>query len=150
MSKLDRLFCQFTYQNGISPQGYKRIVDYQILKKAGIFAVEKMRTIQLMVASFNMNNKRTGCCAMRRAEQHQLLAREQGGSRKNRRANYLLVDKILSLDTSRFRRLPCAIVSCDAKSCYDRIVINIAMLICRQCGLSADATVFLAKFLSDT
>ena len=42
------------------------------MKKAGFPAVEKMRTIQLMMAAFNMNNKRTGRLAMRRAEKSNL------------------------------------------------------------------------------
>jgi hypothetical protein len=35
-------------------------MDVKILKKMGIYDVELMRTIQLMHAEFNMNNKKLG------------------------------------------------------------------------------------------
>ena len=101
-SKLDGLSRQLLHQVGFALESYGNIVDHQILKKARILAVEKMRTIQLMVAVFNMNNKRTGRLAMKRAKKAKLTLWEQGGSRKDQRAAYSLVDKVLSMDIVRF------------------------------------------------
>ena len=67
LADMDRIFCQIPYTIGFSPLAYRHITDFQILKKQGDFAVESMRTIQLMVAAFNMNNKKTGREAMARA-----------------------------------------------------------------------------------
>ena len=86
----------------ITLEGCRNIIDYQILKKAGIPAVEKLRTIQLMVAAFNVNNKRTGRLAVRRAKKSKLTPWEQGGSRKDQRAAHSLMDKVLSVDAVRF------------------------------------------------
>jgi hypothetical protein len=66
MTEIDRLFRQIPYKLGFSPQRYRRITDFEIPKKAGLFDVELMCTIQLMVAAFNMNNKLTGKRAMAR------------------------------------------------------------------------------------
>jgi hypothetical protein len=60
MAKIDTLFRRIPYKHGFSPARYQNITDFQILKKSGIYAVALMRTIQLMVAAFNMNNKKTG------------------------------------------------------------------------------------------
>ena len=86
LSNMDRLFRQIPYQKGFALAAYLSITDFQILKKAGVFAVEMMRTIQLMVAAFNMNNKKTGRDALQLAEMFNLIPCEQAGSRKWRRA----------------------------------------------------------------
>ena len=60
LADIDRSFRQIPYTLGFSPLSYRHITDFQILKKTGLFAVESMHTIQLMVAAFNMNDKKTG------------------------------------------------------------------------------------------
>jgi hypothetical protein len=54
MSKIDRLMREIPYTQGFSPALYQIITDYKILKKLGVYDVEKMRTIQLFIAQFNM------------------------------------------------------------------------------------------------
>ena len=48
------------YEHGFAPDLWKEIVDVEILKKAGVYNIEKMRTITLMHSDFNMNNKKLG------------------------------------------------------------------------------------------
>ena len=57
MTEVDRIFRQLAYRHGFSLASSKKITDLQILKKPAVYDVEKMRTIQLMPAAFNMNNK---------------------------------------------------------------------------------------------
>ena len=123
LAEMDRLLHQIPYKIGFSPLEYRNIVDYQILKKAGFYSIESIRTIQLMTAAFNLNNKRTSRLAMKRAEKYNLIPWEQAGSRKRRRAILSALDKVLTNDIARSKRLPCVIISCDAVSCYDRIVL---------------------------
>jgi hypothetical protein len=73
MAETERMFRQIPYSVGFSPTAYQKITDFAILKKAGIYDVELMRTIQLMVAGFNMNNKLTGKEAMKSAEQFEVI-----------------------------------------------------------------------------
>ena len=58
IAELDRISRQIPLEKGFSPQGYKKITDFPILKKAGTYEVEAMRTIQLFSAAFNMNNNK--------------------------------------------------------------------------------------------
>jgi hypothetical protein len=39
---------------GFSPKGWQLTTDVEILKKTGVYEVEQMRTIQLMLAVFNV------------------------------------------------------------------------------------------------
>jgi hypothetical protein len=139
MAEIDRLFRQIPYAAGFSPTAFHKISDFAIVKKSGIFDVELMRTIQLMVAAFNMNNKHTGGTVMQRAELLCLIPPDQYGSRKCKLAILAALNKVLMIDLSRLRRLPMALCSNDAKSCYDRIVLWIAALSLLQMGAARSA-----------
>jgi hypothetical protein len=140
LAKIDTLLRRIPYRNGFAPALYKFITDFQILKKSGIYDVELMRTIQLMVAAFNMNNKKSGRDTMRRAERLLLLPKEQAGSRKFRRSVLSALEKVFCNDIIRQRRLAAIILSNDAKSCYDRIVLWLAALALRRVGLHIGPT----------
>ena len=81
LAQLDRLMRLIPYKVGFSPEYAKIIEDFQILKKSGVWDVEGMRIIQMMVAAFNMNNKRMGREGLQIAELYGLLPNEQAGSR---------------------------------------------------------------------
>ena len=117
---------------GYSPQRWKRAVNVELLKKPGNFNVERLRTILLMEAQWNNNNKIIGRELLWHAERQDLIAPEQYGSRKNRSANTQALNKKLVQDLFRQQRLTGAIGSNDAKSCYDRIVHSVAMLSMRR------------------
>ena len=106
LSTIDRNFRQFPYKHGIANPAHTHFTDFQILKKAAVYDVEKMRTIQLMPAAFNMNNKKTGREVMALAEKLNLLPDEQAGSRKGHRSNLTALNKVLTNDLIRSRRLP--------------------------------------------
>jgi hypothetical protein len=75
---------------------------------------------------------------MRSAEESYILAREQFGSRKHHQSITAALNKRLTMDLLRQRRQAGALCSNDAKSCYDRIVHNIASLAMRRTGLPAE------------
>jgi hypothetical protein len=133
LNEIDTLFRQLPYHHGFSPDSWQRITDVEILKKAGVYDVELMRTTQLMNAEFNMNNKKLRRDVMAFAERHNALAPEQFGSRKNHESIMAALNKRLTMDLFRQKRL-CAN---DAKSCYDRIVHNVAVLAIRRLGMAA-------------
>jgi hypothetical protein len=119
----------------------------QLLKKAGIYNVELMRTIQLMHSEFNMNNKKLGRDMMSFAELCRALAAEQFGSRKNHQAILAALNKRLTNDLLRQLRLAGALCANDAKSCYDRIVHNIAILAIRRLGMPEAPVISMFKTL---
>ena len=95
MAELDMLLQEIPLIQGFSPTKFEQIVDFQILKKAGVYDITKMRIITLMVAMFNHSNKWTGKAVMANAEKHGLIPQEQAGSQKRQRANYTALEKCL-------------------------------------------------------
>ena len=87
-----------------------------------------MRTITLMDAAYNMNNKQLGKDLMQHAEKHGNLAREQYGSQKHHQSSTAAANKVLTMDLLRLRRQSGALCSNNAKSCYNRIAHNIGAL----------------------
>jgi hypothetical protein len=137
LNEIDTLFRQLPYQHGFSPESWRIITDVEILKKAGVYDVELMRTIQLMHSEFNMNNKKLGSDVMAFAESHGALAKEQFGSRKNHQSVLAALNKSPTMDLLRQGRQAGALCANDAKSCYDRIVHNIAVLALPRLGMAA-------------
>ena len=126
---------ELPFRLGFSPRIWKSITDFQIYKKPGIFDVEEMRTITLYTADFYMNNKWLGQQIMRQAEKHRLLAAEQYGSRRHHKASHVALNQRLFTDLCRQKRQASSIVSVDAKSCYDRIIHNVASLCVQRLGI---------------
>ena len=145
LAEIDRFMRNLPYREGFSPDAWQFITDVEILKKSGVFDIEKMRTIQLMHSAFNMNNKKLGRDMMYFAESCKILAPEQFGSRKNHQSILAALNKRLTMDVLRQRRQAGALCSNDAKSCYDRIVHNVAALSMRRMGIPAEpvASMFL-------
>jgi hypothetical protein len=139
LAQFDATLRSLPYQHGFVPAAWVPTTDVEILKKAGVYDVEKMRTILLMNAEFNMNNKKLGRDTMHNAETHGTIAREQYGSRKNHRSITAALNKRLTMDVLRQRRQAGALCSNDAKSCYDRVVHNVASLSMRRQGAPKNA-----------
>ena len=134
LSQFEAQMRNIPFCTGFSPERWQRVVNVELLKKPGNFNVERLRTIMLMEAAWNNNNKILGRQLMWYAEREDLLAPEQYGSRKHRSASTQALNKKLVFDLHRQQRLAGAIGSNDAKSCYDRIVHSVAMLSMRRMG----------------
>jgi hypothetical protein len=125
---------------GYSPERWRQVTDAMLLKKAGVYEVDKMRTIVLFAAEFNALNKLLGRTMMWTAKDgNQLAPDEQYGSRKQHRSIDQGCNKRLSTDLVLMLRWPGIICSNDAKSCYDRIVHSVAALsmLCQRVPKSA-------------
>jgi hypothetical protein len=124
MSKIEHLLHEIPYNQGFSPELYQVITNYEILKKAGVYDVENMRTIQLFIAQFNMNNKKSGRDLMVRAESLGAIPKEQAGSFKHHQSICSALNKVLTIDLLWLRRQADAL-------CCDRIVHWVAALCMR-------------------
>ena len=131
---LDTIMATIPYQSGISPLRWQQGLDIMLQKQQGNFQVEKLRAILLFESDFNQNNKRFGRQLMYIAEKYNAMAMEQFGSRKNMSAIDQSLNKALTFDIWRQGRMPGALCSNDAKSCYDRIVHNFASLCLQRLG----------------
>ena len=147
LAKVDLLIRQIPYRVGFPPEYGSTIEDFQILKKSGLYDVELMRIIQMMAAAFNMNNKCLGREGMANAEKFGLIPNEQAGSRKRRRAGLSALEKVLVNDILRSRRYASILISNDTRSCYDRIVLWVAALAMRRCGLPTNAVTSMIRAL---
>ena len=74
-----------------------------------------------------------------RVEDRGLFGEDMQGSRKHRSTLDVLFKRTLSLDIARQQRSNLAIFENDAESCYDRILVNIAMLSARILGVPTGA-----------
>lgn len=122
IAEVDSLFRNIPYTKGISPAPWRNVTDFQLLKKEGVFEADLMRTIQLYMADFNINNKRLGRDVVFHAEEMGYLPDELTGSRKGKMASLTILNKILINDLWCLRRIAAALCSTDAKSCYDRVI----------------------------
>ena len=104
INEFDAQLRTLAYKHGFSPEPWRMITDVEILKSEGVYEIEKMRTIQLLDSQFNMNNKKLGRELISHAESIGLLAEEQFGSRKSRKAVSVALNKRLTLDILRQKR----------------------------------------------
>ena len=119
---------------GFIPERWRRCTDVMLLKKEGMFMLDKLRTIVLYESDFNFENKRLGREAMNLALDKELISEEQY-SRPGQSAQDNVLNKRLMFDHQRMKRQPFAICACDLKSCYDRIVHNAASLALQRVGV---------------
>jgi hypothetical protein len=102
---------------------WKQITDVEILKKSGVYHVNKMHLIQLMRSDFQINNKMLGRRMLAHAEKYGTIEADQHGSQKHHQAILACLNKVLLADVMRQRKLTGAFCMNNAKSCYDRIML---------------------------
>jgi hypothetical protein len=135
LASVDYQFSNIPYRTGLSPSRWQHGVDVMLQKQTGNFQPAKLRAILLFEPDFNQNNKLLGRTVMKYAEQYQGLAIEQFGSRKQMSAIDQSLNKTLTFDLWRQFKIPGALCSNDAKSCYDRIVHSVASLALQRLGV---------------
>ena len=135
LAQFESSIAQIPFMTGYSPLLWKEGTIVMIKKKAGNAEIGALRSIVLLEADYNFNNKILGKRAMAHAEEIQALAPEQYGSRKGKTAIDQALHKRLTYDIIRQHRLPAILCSNDAKSCYDRILHPMASLAYRRAGV---------------
>ncbi len=105
-----------------------------LLKKAGDYQLEKLRTICLFDAEFNMNNGRVGKAALDATIAAGDFSDEQY-SRPCRGSLDHVVNRILAFNYFIFHRKPFGLCSCDLAGNYDRIVHSAASLALQRVGV---------------
>ena len=139
LSLCDAVSRDIPLQTGMAPEHWRHLMNFAIEKKAGDFRVKAMRTIQLMVAESQANNKFCGRAAMQYAERKGLIPDGQFGSRKKHQAIDLALSKVLVWDLLAMRRLSAGWILNDAKSCFDRVVHWVAQVALQRFGLPYNA-----------
>ena len=128
------ILAEIPFRSGFSPSRWKVATNVMILKEAGLFNIEKLRTLCLFQSDFNHNNKFLGKKLMEHSVHNNLIAPEQYSVTGKKSISHAL-NKNLLFDNTRYQKASLCLTSCDLKSCYDRIVHTPAMLAARSCGM---------------
>ena len=83
LNRIDTVLRELPMKHGFAPEAWNPMADCSIPKKLTILQAAKKRTICLMNALYNMNNKWFGRWFMGHNEDLGTLADEQAGARKN-------------------------------------------------------------------
>ena len=88
INAIDAKFRDIASRQGIIYTRWKKALDVEILKEAGNYNIERIRTIVLVEGDHQLNSKRLGKLAMNHSDcqERKWIAAEQYGSRKRHRA----------------------------------------------------------------
>ena len=136
LNEIDAFLRSTPTEVGVIPEGWLCITDVEILKKACLYDIEKMRCIQLMDSEFNRANGQLGKEVLANAEAAKEVEAEQFGSRKRHRASTACLCKVIMADLFRQIRQAGAFAMNDAIGCYDRIQHTVALLVLMRFGLA--------------
>jgi hypothetical protein len=135
-------------KHGYAWQRWQRIVSTKIPKAAGNMLLNKLRTITLFEPDFNWTQGLViGRRMIKSAEISDGLHDNQWGTRPGRHALGAVSLKVMSYEIARLTRTPLGSFDMDAASCFDRIIINFAMLLCRRQGVPANTCLMAALVL---
>ena len=104
LAEVDASMRSVAYTTGYSYRRWKRGLDVQLLKKAKVYAADKLRTILLLEADFNMNNKVIGADAMRVIRCTGNKARDNYGGVKYLQASEVSMNEQLTYNSMWARR----------------------------------------------
>jgi len=134
LAAIDASMRSVAYTTGFAYDRWKKVLDVQILKRILDYRASKMRTILLIEADFNMNNKKLGRDVMWNGERAKALTRHNYGGRRNSRSAEVALNQFLSYDSIWGKRGRAVLISNDAKGCFDRIAHVVATLAMRRLG----------------
>ena len=130
------------------PSRWLKFHNLQILKKPGVYKINKLRTIHKIESEMNLMRREINAKRlMQNAEQHQALDEDQHGGRNGRCAMDIVMGKTYMLETFHLQRSNAGFTNCDAKGCYNRIVPLILLLAYYKKGLPYKTCVFLSQIL---
>ena len=152
----DRLFemeaqrANIALQQGFVLDRWKTIVSAMIEKIPGTPRIDKLRIIHIFEADLNLlKGIIWGRRLIKHAEIFGALGDEAWGSRGGRGAEECLLLKNFTYILMRLTRTPGGAFDNDAKACYDRIVMVLAMLRARHLGVPTKACKMLTSFLEE-
>jgi hypothetical protein len=111
--------------------------------------LSKLRTIHLFKADFSWcQGLIIGRQMIKEAESKDRLHDSQWGTHPGRQAIGAVTLKVMSYQILRLTRTPLGSFNMDATSCFDRIIIALAMFLCRHQGVRVDPTLCTIKHKS--
>ena len=136
------------FKTGYSPQRWRNATDVMILKKAGLYDVEKLRTIVLYESDFNHNNKYLGKASIDYLQRNNSLAPEQYAVAGKKAIDHS-VNRRLLFDYQRYQKESISMASCDLKSNYDRVAHTPATLVLNSSGIPIQPIISMFETIQD-
>jgi Reverse transcriptase (RNA-dependent DNA polymerase) len=130
---------------------WTEITTCMIEKIPGVSRINKLRVIHLFECDYNLILKvmwaRKAIWAI---HSNNLLNCGQSGSRPGCRSIDVALNKEMKYNYSRLTRTPLITIDNDAKSCFDRILCNVAMLVSKYFGISENYCKLQSKNLKES
>jgi hypothetical protein len=139
--ELGALLTDIPLQTGYSPLRWWVAIDALLLKKIGVRLVEKLRSIVLFQGDLNYLNKYIGLQMMNHGEAYEQLSWEEYGSHERNKAINQALNKVLSFYLIQLAWVDAAMCANDDKSCYDRIVHEIASILMQHQNVPVSACI---------
>ncbi len=146
---LHYVMAELPFITGYSPSRWKTATNVMILKKSGLYNLEKLRTLCLFQADFNHNNKFLGKETMSTALDNSKVSIETY-SIPGKRSIHQVLNRTLLFDKIRYQKCTVAMTSCDLKSCYDRIVHTPVMLALQSVGVPKEPLISMFESIQNT
>jgi hypothetical protein len=125
---------------GVSLNRWQNSTTAMIEKTPGLPRINKLRVIHLYEADYNLILKLLWARKLVwNAHVADRLNDGQAGSRPGRRCIDVVIHKEMKYLYAHLTRTGMATMDNDAKSCYDRIICNLAMMVSKYFGMSARA-----------
>jgi hypothetical protein len=134
------LFMNVTIKQGISISRWQKAANVMIEKDKGQPNINRLRIIHLFEADLNLFLKiQWGRRLIRHAKKHGLLHPCQHGSVPGSTTMDPIMLTQFTNDLCRILKHNLIRFDNDASACYDRIIVALAMLAARRCGMPANA-----------
>jgi ribonuclease HI len=136
---------------GITLERWCRVHNVLLEKDPNHPKLHRLRIIHIIEADYNLATKIYWARRLQRtAEKKKLLCDSNWGSRKGRSAQDVAIVKELHYDITHLSLNEFATMENDAKSCYDRMIPSLIMLISRSFGLNKNVCRTVGKTFEKT
>jgi hypothetical protein len=139
---------QIAIDSGTPLRRWNTVHNIFISKEAGNLKIHRLRVIHKLDAELNLIRREfVTRRAMKNMEKHNLMADEQYGGRNGRSAIDVVMLKTFTIAIFHLMRCNGAIIDCDAKACYDRILPALIALLYYKAGLVLNLCILFARAL---
>ena len=142
-----RIMLLIPFLYAMVPERWAQTIQILLEKDAGDPWSHRLRIIELFDAQVNSGLQIIfGQRMVRNALKHDQVHTSAYGSIPRRTAQDAVLEKILSLDLIRVKKISGAIFDCDAKGCYDRIIPALQSITCRRLGVPRITSLLFLRF----
>lgn len=147
--KLQVQLLNYAMERGYSYNRWKQVVNAILFKDTDNVRIHRTRVIHLYEADYNLMLGIKWRMALYQAEALRELHDGQYGSRPRRNAFDPVFIEEMQFEIARASRKTLVQTNYDAMSCYDRIIISLAMIASRKYGVPLSITTSNAKTLEE-